>query len=167
LQGPTTPQLAQLPDFIQFTDRLAKAREAKKLRVAYATNPPFSRLEENNAPGGFEVELATAIAQRVLGAADAVEFVPLSGDPAAVLADVDIVVGGIARTQAAERTLDFAMPTYRNGANSLAIAMPTRQSALRDAVNLALLQMQSDGTYAELYARYFPDSQLMILDAWR
>jgi ABC-type amino acid transport substrate-binding protein len=165
--GPGDVQLAQLPDYLQTTDRLAKARDARKLRVGYLSSPPFARLEENNAPGGYEVELATAIGQRVLGVADAIEFVPLSGDPAAALDSVDIVIGGLRRSAALERQFDFATPTHRAGVESFAIALPPRQSPLRDAVNLAIQQMRADGALAELHARYFPDAGPLAVDVWR
>jgi aspartate/glutamate/glutamine transport system substrate-binding protein len=167
LSGTSDLQLAQLPDFLQSVDRLKTVRDARKLRVGYRTNQPFAFLEENSAPGGFEVELATAIGQRLIGAPDAVEFVPLAGDPAAALQNVDMLIGGLARTQEAERQLDFATPTYGTPTGTIAIGLPARQSALRDAVNLAIQQMRADGTYADIYGRYFPDSAPFALEIWR
>jgi polar amino acid transport system substrate-binding protein len=167
LSGGSDVQLAQLPDYLQTADRLLKAREARKLRIGYLSNPPFARLEENNAPGGFEVELATAIGQRVIGVADAVEFVPLSGDPTAALETVDIVIGGLQRSAALERQFDFSTPTHRAGDATFALALPPRQSALRDAVNLAIQQMRADGAFAEIHGRYFPDTIPLAMDVWR
>lgn len=167
LTGPTDIQFAQLPDFLQTTNRLAAVREAKKMRVAYATNPPFSLLEENNLPGGFEVELARAIGQRVIGAPDAVEFTPYAGDFSKAVQDFDMFVGGVPRTQSFERVVDFATPTYRTAGGSVGIVLPVRQSPFRDAVNLAIQQMRADGTYDEIYTRWFPDTAPMTLDNWR
>ena len=169
LQDPLDLQLAQLPDALQSSDRLAQSRESKKLRVAYAQNPPLARLEENNLPGGFEIDLARALAQRVIGSEDAAEFVPLSGDPAAALAaGADMVVGGMAWSQANALVMDFASPTWRAPDGRLfALGLPRRQSALRDAVNLALQQMQADGSLAELQVRWFADAPQLPIDVWR
>jgi ABC-type amino acid transport substrate-binding protein len=167
LLGPVDLQLAQLPDALQTDDRLARVLEIKALRVAYASNPPFSRLEENNLPGGFEVELTQALAQRILGSTEGLSYVPINGALAEGVAAADIVIGGFPRTQANELVADFALPTFRTGENTVAIAVPPRQSPLRDAVNLALLQMAADGSYAELYTRWFSGTQPVTFDAWR
>ncbi len=169
LLGPVDLQLAQLPDALQTIDRLAQARATNRLRVAYASNPPFSRLEENNLPGGFEVELSRAIGARVMGSAESVEFLPLAGDAAQAFAagTADLVIGGLPRTQTLDRVIDFSTPIYRAGDTTVAIGLPQRQSPLRDAVNLALQQMIADGSYAEIYARWFPDTAQPQLDIWR
>lgn len=167
LLGPQDIQLAQLPDALQTTDRLAEARSAGRLRVAYGTNPPFARLEENNLPGGYEVEVLRAVAQRVMGSPDALEFTPLTGDAGAAVQSAEIVIGGFPRTQALERAVDLSSPIYRAGDTTIALALPPRQSPLRDAVNLALQQMYADGTLAEIHARWFPETPLLAFDAWR
>jgi aspartate/glutamate/glutamine transport system substrate-binding protein len=173
LSGPPSQvQLAQLPDrLVPNVERLGNIRATGRLRVAYTPqNPPFSRLEENNVPGGYEVDLARAVALRVMGNAEQVEFVPLAGDPVALLqSDVDMVVGGYIMNEALGRGVTFASPTFRAAGAPAPTAMllPRNASTLRDAVNLALQQMQADGSYAEIWARYFPDVAPYPIDVWR
>jgi aspartate/glutamate/glutamine transport system substrate-binding protein len=167
LQGQVDLQLAQLPDALQTTDRLAQIQQNKKFRVAYVANPPFSRIEENNLPGGFEVELAIVIGQRVTGSADAIEWVPFGASLAETAQNADLIIGGTLRTQSNERQIDFILPTYKTGESTIAMAVPVRQSPLRDAVNLSLQQIVADGTYAEIYGRWFADSQPAQIEQWR
>jgi ABC-type amino acid transport substrate-binding protein len=48
----------------------------------------------------------------------------------------------------------------------IGIALPTNDSGLRDLVNLTLQEMQADGTYAQLWAKWFGDRAVYTIESW-
>ena len=77
---------------------------------------------------------------------------------------IDLAIGAIQRTQENERIMDFSSPTADSGIAQLngqlaaptGIALAIDDSALRDALSLALDDMKTDGTYDALRAKWFP-----------
>jgi putative glutamine transport system substrate-binding protein len=167
LSGPISLQLAQLPDALQTDDRLAGVTAAGRLRVGYRIADPFARLNDDGTLGGYEVDVARNIARRMLGSVDAIDWVPLTGDPSAAWQGVDMIIGGFDRTQANERAADLSLPIYAGNGRSVALLLPPRQSGLRDGVNLALQQMNADGVFAAVHAQWFPDQAVTTIDVWR
>jgi len=167
LLGPVDIQLAQLPDVLQADDRLAAVNAARRLRVGYRVVDPFVRIGEDGRLTGYEVDLVRNVARRMLGSVDAVDWIPLDGDPAAAWANADLAIGGFERTQSQERTADFSMPVFVGDGRSVAMLTPPRQSGLRDAINGALQQIYVDGVFTAVHTQWFPDRPVTMVDVWR
>jgi len=167
LAGPIDLQLASLPDALQTDDRLAAVRAAGRLRVSYRAQAPFVTVGDDGTLGGYEVDLMRSIARRMLGSPDAIDWTPLNSDPAGAWSGADVVIGGFDRTQAGERAGDFSLATYVGNGRSVALMLPPRQSGLRDALNDALQLTYTDGAFATLHTKWFPDQPVTRVDVRR
>jgi ABC-type amino acid transport substrate-binding protein len=79
---------------------------------------PFSYLDANGEPAGFEVRLARLMAQRWLGDATAVEFLPVTEEDGLRFletGEVDLMIGAVRHTQEAELRVDFSLSIYTGG----------------------------------------------------
>jgi putative glutamine transport system substrate-binding protein len=100
-------------------DALSMVRTGGWLRVAMVSNrSPFAYLDANGEPAGFEVRLVRLMAQRWLGDATAVEFLPVTLEDGLRLletGEVDLMIGAVRHTQEAELRVDFSLTTYVGG----------------------------------------------------
>jgi len=96
---------------------LAAVREQGYVRLAMSGQyPPFNFVDENNLLTGFDVELCSAIADRL-----GVEPRPIStawdGIVAGLLAGkYELICGSMAITEQRRAAIDFSAPYYRSGA---------------------------------------------------
>lgn len=134
-------------------DLLAQVREAGTLRVALTqANPPWNFLDEQNAPAGYDVDVARELAAR-LGVPN-VEFVPSSYQNfiEGVRANrFDIVISGQAVTEERKQQVDFSAPYQVNG---IAVFVQRDEAAIAGVADLAGRSVAtSAGTTQEAYAR--------------
>lgn len=167
---PTALQLVSLPDSIALRDSLSVIRQSGVVRVGFDPQAaPFSVANANGEPAGYEVELVREMARRWFGNPAQAQFTPLPAEQfAAALADgrIEMAIGGIRRTGASERVMDFSITTFMSADTPLAIALPTNDSAWRDLVNLTLQDIWADGRYARIFARWFPDQPINEIMRW-
>ncbi len=167
---PAALQLVSLPDSITLRDTLSVIRQSGVVRVGFDPQAaPFSVADANGEPAGYEVELVREMARRWFGNPAQAQFTPLPADQFAAALDggrVEMAIGGVRRTGANERVMDFSITTFVSADTPLAIALPTNDSALRDLVNLTLQDMLADGGYARIFARWFPDQPINEIARW-
>ena len=168
------PSLAQLMDERVVNNTLDRIKANNAVRVGYvpraAPNNVLVGLDANAQPSGFEVELVADVAQRLL-AGTAVNYTPLADNQisqALVNGSVDVVIGGLQQTSGNIVAFNFSNPTFdiasaTNPSGTLALplaapiafALPTNDSAFRDATNSALEDMRTDGSLDALKAKWF------------
>lgn len=167
---PLPLQLASLPDSIVPRDGLSVIRQSGVVRVGFDPQAaPFSIANANGEAEGYEVELVREMARRWFGNPAQAQFIPLPADQLASALSggtIEMAIGGIRRTGANERAVDFSITTFSSGGVPLAIALPTDDSALRDLVNLTLQDMWADGAFTRLFQRWFPDQTINPITPW-
>jgi ABC-type amino acid transport substrate-binding protein len=92
----------------------AAARDWKRIRVATdGAYPPFSRLEADGRPGGFDVDVARALCNRL--AADCEVVAPGWDElvPSLLAKKVDLVVASQPITEEARRRVEFTAAYHR------------------------------------------------------
>ena len=99
-----------------------KKRGTIKIGVKYDA-PPFGSLNpQTNQVTGFDVDIARAIAKKVLGSPDKVELVQVKSDnriPLVQNGDIDAFVATATITPARMKTIDFSNVYYRAGQSLL------------------------------------------------
>lgn len=117
--GEEVPSLADAPEVANVPDTIAAVQSRGRLAVALASDrSPFSYVDATGAPAGYEVGLVQRMAARWLGDGAAVDFVPTTleaGREMLRTGQVDLLVGGLAHTRAAELEVDFSLTTYVAG----------------------------------------------------
>ena len=166
--GAVPPLLAQLADSIAPVNTMERIKANNSVRIGFVVRNDaanvLSGLDENSQPSGLEVEMSLDVAQHILPGNNTT-FVPIQADQIQqVLAtgSVEMVIGGIQRTGPNELAWDFSTATVpdsvlpRFGNIPLGIALPMNDSTFRDAVNAALDDMRSDGTYDTIVVKWLP-----------
>jgi putative glutamine transport system substrate-binding protein len=117
--GTEIPSLASAPAAAIIPDTIAAIQSRGRLAVALVLDrSPFAYMDETGAPAGYEVGLARQMAERWLGDATAVDFMPVSVDAGKQMVrtgQVDLLIGGLPHIRAAELELDFSLMTYVAG----------------------------------------------------
>ncbi|GEM_PF-732020 len=112
-------QLATLPDKITPHDALSRVRGSTSVRIGFiAQADPLATLDANGEVVGFEVDLCRELARRWFQNPSVAEFTAVpAGDVAGLLRSnaIDMAIGGMARTQANSRVMDFSSITYQSG----------------------------------------------------
>jgi putative glutamine transport system substrate-binding protein len=168
LPQPNPPQLADLPNNITPREVISTMKAANAVRVGFnAGASPFSALNAEGQPEGFEVDLVREMARRWFNTPDAAQFSSVT-DAAAALAggQADIAIGGIGRNGTTERSMDFSQTIFVSNGLPIAIAVPQESSAMRDLVNFTLQEMQADGTYGAIFQKWFPDQPVNEIERW-
>ncbi|MCL6512070.1 MAG: transporter substrate-binding domain-containing protein [Anaerolineae bacterium] len=167
---PLPLQLASLPDAITPGDHLSAIRTSGLVRVGFDPQAtPFTVLNERGEPAGYEIELMREMARRWFGNPAQVQFTALPPEQfARALASgtIEAAIGGVQRTGANERAMDFSVATFSSSGVPLGIALPTNDSALRDLVNFTLQDMWADGTFARIFQKWFPDQPINAITPW-
>lgn len=137
----------------QQDDLLQKVREAGVLRVGMTlASPPWSLLDEQNQPAGYDVDVANALAS-CLGVPE-VEFVPGTFEtfiPGVQSDRFDIVISGQTITEARKEQVDFSTPYQVNG---VAIFVSASNDAIQTQADLAGKRIAvSEGSTQEQFAR--------------
>jgi len=124
--GSERPLLTDAPLFAAAPNTLGGIRVRGRLVVALAPDrSPFSYVDDSGTLAGYDVTLVRLLAERWLGDPSAVDFVPASMDAAMEMlrtGQVDMLVGGVAHTRAAEMQIDFSTTTYVAGESLMVIA---------------------------------------------
>lgn len=162
------PALAQLIDSIPPVNTMERVKANNSIRIGYVVRNDaagvLSGLDENGQPSGFETDLSLDIAQRILPG-NSTSFVQIQPDQiqqVLTTGSVEMVIGGIQRNASNEQAWDFSEATLPDrllgqfGGIPLGIALPVDDSAFRDAVNAALDDMRSDGSYDAFVNKWFP-----------
>jgi putative glutamine transport system substrate-binding protein len=99
-----------------------KKRGTIKIGVKYDA-PPFGSLNpQTNQVAGFDVDIAHAIAKKILGSADKAQLVQVKSDnriPLVQNGDIDLFVATATITPARMKTIDFSNVYYRAGQSLL------------------------------------------------
>ena len=123
--GDELPDLEDAPASAEPIDTIGAIRSRGRLAAAIVSDyeprayrAPFAYMDAQSTPAGYEVDVVRQMAQRWLGDATAVDFhaVPLATGQA-MLRDgqVDLLIGGLTHTRAAEMAIDFSLSTYTGG----------------------------------------------------
>lgn len=165
---PNPPQLADLQNTIVARDVIGGIRSAGAVRIGFnAGASPFSALNGEGQPDGFEVDLLREMARRWFNNPAVAQFTPVNDAAAALDGNqVDLAIGGIIRNGATERSMDFSQTTFVSNGMPIGIAVPHESSALRDLVNFTLQEMQADGTYGAIFQKWFPDQPTNDIPLW-
>ena len=166
--GAVPPVLAQLADSIASVNTMERIKANNGVRIGFVARNDaaniLSGLDENAEPAGLEVDLSRDIAQRILPG-NATTFVPIQADQiqqALATGSIEMVIGGIQRTGPNEQAWDFSAATVPDRALAqfgnvpIGIALPMNDSTFHDAVNAALDDMRSDGTYDTIVTLWLP-----------
>jgi polar amino acid transport system substrate-binding protein len=117
--GEEVPSLADAPVVTGVPDTISAIQARGRLLVALTPDDaPFAYVDAAGALAGYEVSLVRQMAERWLGDAAAVDFVPAPvevGKEMLHTGQADLLVGGLAHTRAAELELDFSLTTYVAG----------------------------------------------------
>lgn len=104
---------------VAFSADLATIRDRGHLLVAVQDNwRPLGFVDATGELVGLEIDIATGLAEVILGDATAVKFVPVPNRDrlAAVLNDdVDLAIAGVAITPMRQRVVSFSTPYYLDG----------------------------------------------------
>lgn len=171
LPGKAQPKLGELSPTLAPKQVYDQMRIGGQMRVGYALPSgalaQLVQLDEGGQPTGLEADLVRELSRRLLQNDGNAQFFALQPNQIAQqLAEgrIDLAIGAIQRTQENERIMDFSSPTADSGIAQLngqlaaptGIALAIDDSALRDALSLALDDMKTDGTYDALRAKWFP-----------
>jgi ABC-type amino acid transport substrate-binding protein len=117
--GEEVVSLADAPVAASVPDTVATIQSRGRLVVALISDrAPFAYLDANGAPVGYEVNLVQRMAARWLGDGTAVDFTSTAleaGKEMLRTGQVDLLVGGLPHTRAAELEVDFSLTTYAAG----------------------------------------------------
>lgn len=98
-------------------DSLERVLSAGQISFAMSGGyPPFNFYDEDNVLKGFDVDVASEIAERL-----GVEFVPVTTDWSGIIEGLrsgvyDGILGSMAITEEREKVVDFSVPYYYSGA---------------------------------------------------
>ena len=121
--GNEVPSLADAPIVAFGPDTIAAIQLRGRLVVAMpADRSPLAYVDATGAPVGYEVNLVQRMAGRWLGDATAVDFITTTleaGKEMLRAGQVDLLLGGLPHTRAAELGMDFSLTTYWTGESVL------------------------------------------------
>ncbi|MEE8389742.1 MAG: transporter substrate-binding domain-containing protein [Anaerolineae bacterium] len=117
--GDEVPSLADAPIVASVPDTISAIQARGRLAVAMpADRSPFAYIDTTSTPVGYEVNLVQRLASRWLGDGTAVDFITTTvemGKEMLRSGQVDILIGGLAHTRAAELEMDLSLTTYVAG----------------------------------------------------
>lgn len=124
LGDPVQVNISALTDTLQRRDTVGRMRANGRVTVGFnALADPLATLSRN-LPAGFEIDLVREMAKRWFGKPEQAAFSALPADQLAAAlrqGQVDMVVGGIANTQANEFNMDMSVPVFQNGVGFLVL----------------------------------------------
>ncbi len=122
--GTEAPSLAEAPIVASVPDTIAAIQSRGRLAVAMPIDrSPFAYTDtlsdgSPRSPVGYEVNLVQRLAGRWLGDGAAVDFITTTletGKEMLKTGQVDMLIGGLEHTRAAELEMDFSLTTYVAG----------------------------------------------------
>lgn len=134
-------------------DLLQRVRDAGTLRVGMTlASPPWSLLDEQNQPAGYDVDVARELAACL--EVPEVEFIPGTFEtfiPGVQSDRFDIVISGQTVTEERKQQVDFSAPYQVNG---VAIFVRSGNDAIQSQADLAGKRVAvSEGSTQERFAR--------------
>ncbi len=146
--------------------RIQEILNRQRLIVGVAANQaPFASTGENGELAGFDVDIARELARRWLGDANAIQLVPAAPEehiPGLVGGQLDLIAAAMVKRRDWADIIDFSQTYVGPPAVSdpYGIGLPQNDSKFRELVNFTLQEMKLDGTYDQIYRRWFgPDQQ--------
>lgn len=122
--------------------------------------PPFEFTEDGELKG-FDVDLATALAEHMdldceIKVYTAEEFDSMFG---LLGTELDMLASAVTIAAPREPFMDFSDSYYSDPwQDSIGFAFEEGNTALRDSANAALAEMRADGSYEEIYAKWFGEN---------
>jgi polar amino acid transport system substrate-binding protein len=117
--GEGVPVLADAPIVASAPDTVAAIQSRGRLVVALPHDrSPFAYVDATGAPAGYEVGLVRLMTEHWMGDATALDFITTtieSGQEMLRTGQVDLLVGGLVHSRAAELELDYSLTTYVAG----------------------------------------------------
>ncbi|AOS43646.1 Cystine-binding periplasmic protein precursor [Lacunisphaera limnophila] len=116
-------------------DGLTDIFERKTLRVGVADFAPWTFVNPEGKPEGFEIDLGTQLAHD-LGAQAEFKLAPLADLFAALdRGEIDLIAAGLAITPARARQVEFSMPYFESGTTLVARRSPAPSGRAIGAYN--------------------------------
>ncbi len=144
-----------------------KKRGTIKIGVKYDA-PPFGSLNpQTNQVSGFDVDIARAIAKKVLGSPDKVELVQVKSDnriPLVQNGDIDAFVATATITPARMKTIDFSNVYYRAG-QSLLVKKGSPVKSYRDLDGKTVCSVQGS-TPEQTIRRLVPKANVVTFETY-
>ena len=144
-----------------------KKRGTIKIGVKYDA-PPFGSLNpQTNAVSGFDVDIARAIAKKILGSPDKVELVQVKSDnriPLVQNGDIDAFVATATITPARLKTIDFSSVYYRAG-QSLLVKKGSPIKSYRDLDGKGVCSVQGS-TPEQTIRRLVPKATVQTFETY-
>jgi putative glutamine transport system substrate-binding protein len=144
-----------------------KKRGTIKIGVKYDA-PPFGSLNpQTNQVAGFDVDIARAIAKKVLGSADKVELVQVKSDnriPLVQNGDIDAFVATATITPARMKTIDFSNVYYRAG-QSLLVKKGSPVKSYKDLDGKGVCSVQGS-TPEQTIRRLVPKANVVTFETY-
>jgi putative glutamine transport system substrate-binding protein len=144
-----------------------KKRGTIKIGVKYDA-PPFGSLNpQTNQVSGFDVDIARAIAKKVLGSPDKVELVQVKSDnriPLVQNGDIDAFVATATITPARMKTIDFSNVYYRAG-QSLLVKKGSPVKSYKDLDGKGVCSVQGS-TPEQTIRRLVPKANVVTFETY-
>ncbi len=117
--GTELPALTDGSATTSVRDTISAIQARGRLVVAMPLDrSPFAYTDTFGSPVGYEVNLVQRLAGRWLGDSTAIDFITTTveiGKEMLLAGQVDVLIGGLAHTRAAELEMDFSLTTYVAG----------------------------------------------------
>ena len=144
-----------------------KARGTLRVGVKYDA-PPFGALNpRTNQVEGFDVDIARAIAARIMGDAKKVEFVQVTSQnriPLVEGGDIDMFVATATITAARLKEIDFSSVYYRSG-QSLLVKKGSAVKSYRDLAGKAVCSV-TGSTPEQTIRRLVPSANVQTFETY-
>jgi len=144
-----------------------KKRGTIKIGVKYDA-PPFGSLNpQTNQVTGFDVDIARAIAKKILGSPDKVELVQVKSDnriPLVQNGDIDAFVATATITPARMKTIDFSNVYYRAG-QSLLVKKGSPVKSYKDLDGRGVCSVQGS-TPEQTIRRLVPKANVVTFETY-
>lgn len=147
--GEEVPSLMDAPVTSEVPNTIATIQSHGRLAVAVvAERPPFAYTDPTGRPVGYEVNLAQLFAERWLGDSSLVDFIPTTFDAGKEMlhsGQVDLLLGGVPHTRAAELAIDFSQTTYLAG-EGLMVRADTTVASVADLAGQQVAVIEGSGS---------------------
>ena len=126
--------------------------------------------QEGSIYKGFEIELATEIVYRLFGDQLVIEWIPLTAQErieAVQNGNVDFLIRNLTHTTSRAELVSFSSTYFLEGGSEnepLAIAVSKTDPVFRNEIDKILLEIIADGTWQEIYDRWFDDPLSWTID---
>jgi polar amino acid transport system substrate-binding protein len=165
--GGAPPVLAQDTQQALSADSVIETiKQRGTLRVGLSTFVPWAMRDKNGELIGFEVDVATKLAEDM---GVAIEFVPTAWDgiiPALLSGSFDVLIGGMSITPQRNLTVNFTAPYAHSSLGVMAHAATAKSLAWPEGYDApeVTFACRRGGTPCEYIKTHFPKATLRIFD---